>query len=97
MIKERIREIVQALEATRNASLVAKQFGLTAKQVYYFAKSRKIVLQKAGRPKKYDYDKENLLRAIRRALCRKGGLLKLSQRRGIPYYVITNLSKMIDK
>jgi hypothetical protein len=97
MIKKNIKEIIKALETTRNGLLVAKQFGLSPKQIYYFAKSRNINLQKAGRPQKYKYNKENLLKAIRRALCKKGGLLKLSQRRGIPYYVITNISKMIAK
>ena len=59
MIKNRINEIKQALEATGNATLVAKQFGLKPKQVYYFAKVRNITLQKAGRPQKYTYNKYN--------------------------------------
>jgi len=95
MIKFNIKEIKEALESTRNASLVAKQFSLNLKQIYYFAKVRKIELQKAGRPKKYEYNKVNLIKAIKRALEKKGGLLKLAIRRNMPYHVITNLSKTI--
>ena len=95
MIKDKIKEIKSALELTRNATLVAKQFGLTPKQIYYFAKVRKINLQKAGRPKKYEYNISNLKKAIRRAHEKKGGLTKLAIRRNIPYHVITNISKKI--
>lgn len=95
MIKDRIKEIRQALEATGNATLVAKQFGLKPKQVYYFAKVRNITLQKAGRPPKYNYNKYNLLRCIKRALKHPGGLIKLAIKKNIPYHVITNLSKKI--
>lgn len=93
MIKCNTRELRLALEASRNASLVAKQFGLSPRQVYYFAKTRKIELRHQGRPQKYQYNKDNLLKAIKRAIKIKGGLLRLSQRRNIPYHVITNLSK----
>jgi hypothetical protein len=90
-----VREIKNALEASGNAAQVARQFGLSLKQIYYFCKTRKIHLHSAGRPKKYNYNKSLLTRAIKRAMKIRGGLLKLSQRRNIPYHVITNISKNI--
>lgn len=93
MIKCSTRELRLALEANRNATLVAKQFGLSIRQVYHFAKTRNIELRNQGRPQKYNYNKLNLLKAIKRAMKVKGGLIRLAQRRNIPYHVITNLSK----
>ena len=94
MIKDNIKEIKSALEASGNAALVARQFGLTLKQIYYFCKTRNIKLH-SGRPKKYNYNKTYLLRAIKRAIKKNNGLSQLAERWDIPYHVITNLSKKI--
>lgn len=92
-----IKDLRQALETTRNAALVARQFNLALHQVYHFAKTRKISLRPQGRPQKYDYNKNNLIRSIRRAMSQRGGLLRLSVRKGIPYHVITNMVKKLKE
>jgi len=94
MIKQNIKEIKQALEASGNAALVARQFGLTLKQIYYFCKTRNIKLH-SGRPQKYNYNKTYLLKAIKRAIKKKNSLIQLAIRWNIPYYVITNITKTL--
>ncbi len=95
MLQVNPTELRRALEQTKNAALVARQFNLALHQVYHFARTRKISLGPSGRPRKYDYKPENLIRCIRRALLKKGGLLRLSTRRGIPYHVVTNMAKKL--
>lgn len=86
--------IRKALTESGNAIAVAKMFGITKHQVYHFAKTRKIQLRQ-GRPQKHSYQQEELIKKIKRVINRRGGLKRLSIRSGIPYYVITNLSKKI--
>jgi YD repeat-containing protein len=92
-----IKDLREALESSRNAAQVARQFNLPLHQVYHFAKTRKISLRPQGRPQKYTYNKTDLMRAIRRAMNQRGGLLKLSIRKGIPYHVITNMVKKMKE
>jgi hypothetical protein len=92
-----IKDVREALETTRNAALVARQFNLSLHQIYHFAKTRKINLRPQGRPQKYDYNKNNLMRSIRRAMNQRGGLRRLSIRKGIPYHVITNMVKKMKE
>ena len=94
-MKVSIKALKEALLLHQNAAVVAQQFELSLHQVYYFAKTRKIQLRKVGRPQKYNYNKKNLMKSIKRAILKRGGLLKLSQRKNIPYHVITNMAKKI--
>jgi hypothetical protein len=86
--------IRKALTESGNAITVAKMFGITKHQVYHFAKTRKIELRQ-GRPQKHPYQQEELIKKIKKVIINRGGLKRLSIRTGIPYHVITNLSKKI--
>lgn len=85
----------QAIITHGNAIAVAKELGITKHQVYHFAKTRNIPLNPQGRPKKYNYDPKSLLKKISKSLTKRGALLRLSKRIGVPYHVITNLAKKL--
>lgn len=85
----------QAILTHGNAIIVAKELGITKHQVYHFAKTRNLPLLSQGRPKKYNYDPKSLLKRISKSLTKRGALLKLSKRIGVPYHVITNLAKKL--
>lgn len=87
------KEIRLALLETSNAREVARRFGLPVYKIYYYAKTRHIQLRSPGRPKLYNYDKTKLKLKIKKWMGKVGGLKKLSVKLGIPYHVITNLSK----
>ncbi len=87
--------IRDALEKNPNAREVARLLNIPVHRVYYYAKSRKIKLRDAGRPLKHTYDPSKLLNKIKRAIKDRGGLMRLSKKLKIPYYVITNASKKL--
>jgi hypothetical protein len=87
--------IRDALLLNPNAREVARQLNIPVHRVYYFARVRKIRLRTAGRPKKHNYNEKSLLSKIKDALKTRGGLVQLSKKLKIPYYVVTNASKKL--
>ncbi len=87
--------IKAALLINPNAREVARQLNIPVHRVYYYARVRKIKLRGAGRPQKHEYDPESLLSKVKRALKSKGGLVRLSKRLKVPYYIVTNISKKL--
>lgn len=87
--------IRDALLVNPNAREVARLLNIPVHRVYYCAKVRKINLRAAGRPQKHQYNLSNLLSKVKAALKKRGGLVQLSKKLKVPYYVITNASKKL--
>lgn len=87
----------QALLANPNARAIARQFNIAVHKIYYFARTRNIKLRDSGRPTQHNVEKSKLLQRVKRALEKRGGLVKLSKRLKVPYYVLTNASKQLKK